>query len=460
MMRAIVSALDRLVPGSAGERMVALARLVSLSLAPITASSIALFLPLADQGYYYAFGSIIGAQILFELGVGYVIVQVASHEAEGIRIAPQGISGGEAALARLGSLMRLGLRWNAAMALAFTVCMGVGGFYYLDLQNQAFWSRQGPWLSLVCAVAVILTFAPIWSVLEGCNQVTRVYGMRSIRSLTTTLVIIAAFCLGAGLWASAIAAVSGIAVELYFMLAYRNAISRLWSSRGPEIYWRSEIWPFQWRISISWASGYFVFSAFVPIAFRMYGPELAGKIGMTLSILNSVTSISNATIQANVPTFGLSAARRDWAGLNSLFLRKAAINLALFVAGCMAAVVGLLLLQAINIPILRRVLDPESALVFAVATFFVQVSTIQGAYVRAYKREPFVWLSPAIGLMIVALCVTLGRSYGPMGFASGYLATFALFAVPVGGFILLRCRSRWQSETSSEASLLLRAEGR
>ena len=43
---------------------------------PITLYMIASFLTRDEQGYYYTFGSILGLQIFFELGLSYVILQV------------------------------------------------------------------------------------------------------------------------------------------------------------------------------------------------------------------------------------------------------------------------------------------------------------------------------------------------------------------------------------------------
>lgn len=31
--------------------------------------------------------------------------------------------------------------------------------------------------------------------------------------------------------------------------------------------WKTEIWPLQWRIALSWLSGYFIFQLFTPILF-------------------------------------------------------------------------------------------------------------------------------------------------------------------------------------------------
>jgi len=61
-----------------------------------------------------------------------------------------------------------------------------------------------------------------------------------------------------------------------------------------QISWQNEIWPFQWRIAISWISGYFVYQTFNPFLFAFKGPVAAGKMGMSLSFANAVMVIAMA----------------------------------------------------------------------------------------------------------------------------------------------------------------------
>ena len=62
-------------------------------------------LTLSEQGFYYTFASILALQVIFELGMSYVVMQFASHEmAQLTWTSTHSIAGEEKSLSRLSSL--------------------------------------------------------------------------------------------------------------------------------------------------------------------------------------------------------------------------------------------------------------------------------------------------------------------------------------------------------------------
>ena len=61
----------------------------------------------------------------------------------------------------------------------------------------------------------------------------------------------------------------------------------------------------QWRIALSWVSGYFIFSLFTPIIFHYYGPVTAGQFGMTWSVIGMVAAIAGPWLYTKAPKFGM-----------------------------------------------------------------------------------------------------------------------------------------------------------
>src|ERR1039458_7163297 len=99
-----------------------LARFWSSAAGLVTVALIARFLSPAEQGYYYTFGSLIALQIVFELGLSFVILQMASHERAHLTFSPSGlISGDNIAHARLASVLQKTLLWYTSAALLLAV---------------------------------------------------------------------------------------------------------------------------------------------------------------------------------------------------------------------------------------------------------------------------------------------------------------------------------------------------
>ena len=53
-----------------------------------------------------------------------------------------------------------------------------------------------------------------------------------------------------------------------------------------------EIFPFQWKIALSWISGYLIFQLFNPVLFATEGSKIAGQMGMTMVAISGISSIS------------------------------------------------------------------------------------------------------------------------------------------------------------------------
>src|SRR5271166_363256 len=95
-----------------------LARFWSSAAGLVTVALIARFLSLAEQGYYYTFGSLVAIQMIFELGFSFVILQMASHERAQLSISSEyQITGDAVAHARLASVIQKSVRWYSIAAL-------------------------------------------------------------------------------------------------------------------------------------------------------------------------------------------------------------------------------------------------------------------------------------------------------------------------------------------------------
>ncbi len=212
------------------------------------------FLSPIEQGYYYTLLSLTGLQTIFELGFSFVILQLAAHESALLTIHPDGrIEGDRIALARLASVLRLTIRWylRAAIALAF-VLLPLGIVFFSEKTAQVSWF--GPWVAAALAVSATFLFTPLFSFLEGCNQVRQVARLRMFQALIVLAMSWAAIASGHGLYACALVNLGWIAAGAVFLARRHGLLLSLlrFSSGEDEISWRNEIWPFQWKIAVSW----------------------------------------------------------------------------------------------------------------------------------------------------------------------------------------------------------------
>lgn len=399
------------------------------------------------QGYYYTFFSVLALQVFAELGLGTVIGSHASHEWARLTFDKDGRVGGDAdGLSRLTSLGQFAVKWYLAASVAVTIVLLLGGFVFFGATGWPAVSVWGPPWALLCVVTGVNLFCmPVWTLLEGCNQVANVYRYRLVQSVASSTAAWLAIYLGAGLWVCAIIGTATlIATMLTVIRRYRRFIRQIMfgQAQGPRLNWRADILPMQWRISLSWVSGYFAFSLFTPVLFHYQGAVVAGQMGMTWTLIAALTTVASSWMVPKAPVFGMLIAQHRYDELDRMFWRLAKVVVSVTAAGAFAIWVGVYGLAALQHPFAQRLLSPSAAAYLLAATI-LQVATVpMSIYLRAHKREPLLVVSVASGLLTGTVVVVMGRFYSVEGVTIGYLAVTAL-ATPFVSLIWQRCRNEW-----------------
>ncbi|MFA6217316.1 MAG: TIGR04372 family glycosyltransferase [Candidatus Omnitrophota bacterium] len=433
----------------------------SIIAGPLTALLITLRFSPEYQGYYYTFSSLLALQIFVELGLGTVIIQFASHEWSKLRLdKDRGITGDSAALSRLISLAHITSRWYLVGGCIIAFGLGLGGYVFFSHSAISSVDWPLPWFTLCFLTGIIVCFIPLWSILEGCNQVASVYTYRFLQGIVSSLTVWIAILAGARLWAASLSVASIIICSvIFFKYRYSGFIKTLLFTKPSacRIDWRKEILPMQWRIALSWISGYFVFSLFTPILFRYHGPVIAGQFGMTWSVIGAIAGIAAAWLSPRVPQFGILIARKDYKKLDELFWRTTRI-FTVITAGVSVMVWFLVfMLYQAGHPFSSRILSPLPVAVFLAAQGISTLTLPLSAYLRAHKREPLLWISLTFGIVTGFCTVVLGRRYGVEGMSWSFLAVNLL----VFPFVVLtwqRCRRLWHKDNLEQLELSLRNE--
>jgi len=286
---------------------------------------------------------------------------------------------------------------------------------------------------------------PIWSLLEGCNQVSNVYFYRVFQGLLGSLAAWAAILLGANLWTASIVTLVGLIYAYYFL--HRNywvfIKSLLWIKiKGPRLNWQTDILPFQWRISLSWVSGYFASSLFTPVLFHYHGPIIAGQMGMTWSLATALSAVGAAWLLPRVPQFGMMVAQKRFDEMDQLFWRLTFVIFGVTISG--AAVIWLLVfaLNYYNHFLAHRLLPPLPTSLLLITTIIYTVTYPMATYLRAHKKEPLLFLSVILGVLIGLSTWLLGKHYSALGIAVGFLTIYALI-FPIEFLIWWHCKKTW-----------------
>jgi hypothetical protein len=288
-----------------------------------------------------------------------------------------------------------------------------------------------------------LAITPLLAVAEGCGLVAEVALVRLAQATLGTLGFWLLLALHMRLCAVPMISSLGFAVGLaWIVFVRRQFFWQLLRARIPGIAvrWWQEVWPFQWRIAVSWLSGFFIFQLFTPVLFAYRGPVVAGQMGMSLNISGAVSTIALAWLTTKSPTFGHYAALGRIHDLDALFFRS--LRQAVVIACLLAATVfSLVVLVYHGHPgLARRLLAPLPFALLIAATLVQVVVSGEAIYVRAFKEERFLPISITSGLLIGMSTYLMGRAFGATGMLGGYLLVNLTVGLGMGTWVLNRKR--------------------
>ena len=258
-------------------------RFVSIAGGACTLFLIPFFLAADIQGVYYLFLSLSAIQIFFELGVSSVLTQFVSHEVANIgNLSDMHLAHMRIPNANLVELYRIFHRFYLVASLVFLVGFSVIGPLFLFYNSKISSSNYLPQFfvfSFLLSINLYLVFYQ--AVLEGLGCIATVSRFRKRQTLCGYLLFLVIILVNGQLWIVIALPLSAALFSSY--LAFKKSgicpyLGSFHQNNIPAVYnWTKDIFPLQWRISLSWISGFFLFNLAIPLAFVHLGPSDAGK---------------------------------------------------------------------------------------------------------------------------------------------------------------------------------------
>jgi hypothetical protein len=283
------------------------------------------------------------------------------------------------------------------------------------------------------------------ALLEGCNQVATVNRFRLTQAITASTAVWTLMVAGGQLWAAVAATAARLLCDVYLLaIRYRRFFQPfLREASGSVVRWSGEVWPLQWRLALQGPFAYLSFFLFTPVMFHYHGSAVAGRMGMTWTVVTALQAASLAWVQTRVPRFGMLINERKFAELDRLFTRLTSVSVAVMVAGSVTFWGFVAGLNRCQLGIAERLLTPGPTAAFLLAAAIHLVSSAQVMYVRAHKREPFVVLGISESIAIGLAVWWFGSTSGPWGAGWGLLAVRLLLSLPATTYIWNTCRRQW-----------------
>jgi hypothetical protein len=432
-----------------------LARCWSALAGVVTVLLITRFLTPSEQGYYYTFFSLVALQVVFELGFAFVVIQMAAHERALLTLRSDGeIKGSAIAHSRLASVLQTSVRWYTVVAILMLASVLPAGIHFFAAHQQG-GAPQGwriPWIVLVTASAVTFQLDPVCAFLEGCGFVSHIAHMRMIQALLGSILAWTAMITHHGLYSPAMLIAGNALVQTGFLCqpVFRRLLIELFWHDASEnkVSWKFEIWPFQWRIAVTWMASYFTVQLINPVLFMFQGPVAAGRMGMSLSIATSIGTVSLAWMSTKASPFGNLIARGEIAALDNLFFRTLRQSTALLVTACIGFFASLVIVERLFPHLAMRVIPAWAFGLLLLTTILNHVFYSEALYLRAHKREPLLVQAVAVALVMAISTSVSARFWGENGIIVGYFLFGGGLSVLLATLTFLRKRREWYGHST------------
>lgn len=432
-----------------------LARLIQAVGGVVSILFVARYLTEVEQGFYYTFGSIVAIQIFFELGLNGIITQYVAHETAHLQWKTSTeLAGEHKYLSRLSSLLHFCVKWYlcfAGILLITLVIVGLIFFGKYGAHDDVTWKL--PWILLAMGTTLNLLLAPVLAFIEGLGKVKEIAKIRLYQQCVGLLVMWSGLIIGAKLYVAGINWLIGIflIMALLFLGNLGKLLLNIWNRPlTDKVNYRREIFPYQWKIALSWISGYFIFQLFNPVLFATEGAVIAGQMGMTLTALNGIQSLSLSWMTTKVPLYSGLIARKDYYQLDTIFNRT--LKQSLFINGSMLVLMFILVWTIRHCHIIigsmdlgNRFLPYLPMFLMMIPVFINQFISSWATYLRCHKQEPFLIYSISAGIACCLSTLLLGKWFGVLGVTGGYcFITIAL--MPWGYWIYKTKKYEWHGK--------------
>lgn len=376
-----------------------------------------------EQGVYFTFLSLTAAQIFFELGLNQVVIQnVSSYKGElTLNNSKKDISSISAKIFILHSKL---LKIYLILAFAFIAIVGpIGYFIFKNSIELSLINWLLPWSALVLLTGFNLYLSPLLSFHEGLGRVTPVYKLRFIQTVIGSTFLILLLIWGFNLFSIiALPFISFIFSFIWLNLNF-NHIKKfkefINKKNDFNFSWYNEIFALQWRVSLSWISGYFIFYFLQPVIFSVYGPVIAGKFGISFNILRVASNLCISWLSPKLPELSRLYFSKKKRSMNNLFLRYSKNVIQISFISFLGINFAHYLLGIYDSELQNRFLDYEHFFVLTLICFIDICIYCLATYTRAFKEEPFYKISVFAAILAVL---------------TGLLANFITFYI----FLLLR----------------------
>jgi hypothetical protein len=396
---------------------------VSLLFYPVSLLLVSVYFSAEERGVYFSLTAFVVLQTLFDLGIVQASVTILSREFAGLKIDDSGaVNAARERAERILEVLSHVSRWLRTAGFLSLGVVGVLGCVVMI--NSGVAARV--WVpavgTTVFGVMATLWVLPLQIAMEGANEVQALGRARALGNLARVLTLAGGIILYPSVaWLGLSAVVQALVLVWATPPNLKRMLTQSQQRAGAEHgVWRDEVIPFQRKLAVTWLGGSLVILPLVPGYMMAFGPEAAGRFGLTVTAFQSIVGIAVLWQTVSLPRIAGLVVEESSAAAFVVWKKEFVRSVGTFVFLTLVFL-ALVELSPLVYDVRDRVVS-RAAMVWLAWGFFVTMLTYSCSYVmRAHKTEPFIlqymsWAILSAAALLAAVLLKKQTGYA-MGFS-------------------------------------------
>ena len=405
------------------------------------------YLSLELQGWYYSFLSLAALYTIFDLGLSTVLVQISAHSFVRNQWLGKGDLTGETRN-QFHGLLGQSTQFYLLLGIFFCLFFIPIGLYFFgqksSQQEVLVFAWEWPWICLILATGLNILMLPFLALIEGSGRIYEVYVVRLLQGVIGSIGCWVVLMMGGALWALVVVPFISFTVTIIWLVAAMpKLLPYAWTRNKLSLNWANEIWPLQWRIGISWLSGYFLAQIYTPILFHYQGASVAGQMGLSLAIANMLGLLAQSWIALRVPVMAQAVGRKDWVSFDHVFKYNFKVSIVMYLLGAVL-VCGVHYYVLSSTSYSNRVLPLMPFVGLLLVVFINHINGALAAQLRSYKKEPLVWVSFCGTFLTVPVAFFMASVYSASGVVLAILLVQLTITLPLSIYLWTKYNRKWR----------------
>lgn len=368
-----------------------------------------------QQGYYYAFGSILSFYVVLDLGLSGLLVQLSAKYYSGVL--------------NTNDFVKFPLNQNKLIFIEFIhwtyrsyfkksfsifFLIPIGYIYFINA-TKMYESNDWiiPWIFSVLALLLNYISMPILSVIEGIGNIIESYTIRLIYYLLG--------CVGAwilifnnqGLYAFSFNyAIACVIILTWTFKRYKNIIRQSININEYKFFKKDEINNIQKKVAFTTIANYIFLNIPILIAFYFIDAATAGRLGIAFVVGNLIGSFSSSILISNTPLITKYVVENRFLEARKIFINNFKYSIILMI---FFYIVIIYLFSYLDNYYPNKLIKSSEFIIILIAFIVFHSIGLLSNYFRAHGNEllsEFLCISTVLSMIVSSIAASYFGSIG------------------------------------------------